>query len=88
MRVSVAYVAGGIRSDDKHVFVRPLDVVNFRLTPETTLGGCEVKSLGFPPRTASREPMLTFILRSKADLQRLAVGQEVLVENIEIIEPA
>lgn len=88
MRVSVAYVAGGTHRNDKHVFVRPLDAVDFRVTPETTLGGCQVKSLGSPPRTPSREPMLTFILKNKADLQHLSVGQEILVENIEVIGTA
>ena len=88
MRVLIEYVSDGTRREGKHVFVRPLDFVDFRVTSETTLGKCRVKSLGSPPRTASHEPMLTFILENRADLQRLLVGQEASVENIEIIGAA
>ena len=85
--VQVAFIADG-KTGDKYVFVRRLEEGEFCVTSKTTLGGCEVASLGFSPRT--REPVgsiLTLILKHRSDLGRLSVGQQVLVEHVQLIEP-
>jgi hypothetical protein len=85
--VQIEYVANGKNANEKYIFVSRLEDSNFRLTPETTLGGCAVASLGFAPRH-NRPPdsIITLILKHRADMARLSVGQCVLVEHVQLIE--
>ena len=67
--------------------------MNFRLTPDSTIAGYAIASLGFPPRVADidgspRHDLLTVFLKNRSDRSRLVEGQEALVEHVELLTTA
>jgi hypothetical protein len=63
--------------------------LNFRLTPDSTIGGCPIEAIDIPPRTchpdgSPRYDLLNFRLRTKLDCSHFHCGQRVLVEKLQI----
>ena len=76
-----------------HVVGRRLEMPGpvFRVTPESTIGGCSIQSLDLPPRALDaqgnpRFDLLGFRLSARSDCGRFKRGQRVLVENIRLIK--
>ncbi len=72
-----------------HVIARRLELPGpaFRVTSESTIGGCPIKSLELPPRAVQpdgspRLDLLGFHLANRSDCARLSRGQRVVVERL------
>ncbi|BAY15779.1 hypothetical protein NIES21_15980 [Anabaenopsis circularis NIES-21] len=62
--------------------------VNFRVTPDSTIGGCSIEALDIPPRAnhpdgKPRYDLLNFRLTTKLDCSNFKSGQKVLVEKLQ-----
>ncbi|MCC5627482.1 hypothetical protein [Nostoc sphaeroides] len=61
---------------------------SFRVTPDSTIGGCPIEALDIPPRVSHppdaspRYDLLNFRLRTKLDCSHFQRGQKVLVDRI------
>ncbi|MEH1824567.1 MAG: hypothetical protein V7L22_04230 [Nostoc sp.] len=73
----------------RNVVVKRLELpgFSFRLTPDSTIGGCPIEALDIPPRASypdasPRYDLLNFRLTTKLDCFHFQCGQKVLVDRI------
>ncbi|MEH2176602.1 hypothetical protein [Nostoc sp.] len=73
----------------RNIVVKHLELpgFSFRVTPDSTIGGCPIEALDIPPRASHsdgspRYDLLNFRLRTKLDCSHFQRGQKVLVDRI------
>ncbi|MEH1891203.1 MAG: hypothetical protein V7K92_17710 [Nostoc sp.] len=76
----------------RNIVVKRLELpdFSFRVTPDSTIGGCPIEALDMPPRASHpdgspRYDLLNFRLRTKLDCSHFQHGQKVLVDRIFVI---
>lgn len=77
----------------RNIVVKHLELpgLNFRVTPDSTIGGCPIEALDIPPRASHpngepRYDLLNFRLKTKLDCSNFHPGQKVLVEKLLLLE--
>ncbi|MGJ5629415.1 hypothetical protein [Nostoc sp. CALU 1950] len=73
----------------RNIVVKHLELsgFSFRVTPDSTIGGCPIEAIDIPPRASHadgspRYDLLNFRLRTKLDCSHFQRGQKVLVDSI------
>ncbi|MCC5641862.1 hypothetical protein LC607_02570 [Nostoc sp. CHAB 5824] len=73
----------------RNIVVKRLELpgFSFRVTPDSTIGGCPIEALDIPPRAihpdgSPRYDLLNFRLRTNLDCSHFQRGQKVLVDRI------
>jgi hypothetical protein len=91
IEVEIEFIFDNQRSEG-HLVVRRLILPGpaIRLTPESTIGGCRIKSLGLGPRAfhsngSLRFDLLVFELQNRLDCGQFTRGQRLVVKKIQII---
>lgn len=77
----------------RNIVVKRLELpgLSFRITPDSTIGGCPIEALDIPPRASHpdgepRYDLLNFRLKTKLDCSHFYRGQKVLVEKLLLLE--
>ncbi|MEH1940137.1 MAG: hypothetical protein V7L01_07970 [Nostoc sp.] len=73
----------------RNIVVKRLELpgLSFRVTPDSTIGGCPIEALDISPKASHpdgspRYDLLNFRLRTKLDCSYFQRGQKVLVDRI------